>query len=364
MGAELRNEYAPDFVSPPGETLLEILESRNINQAELAERTGRTPKTINEIIKGKARITPETAIQFERVLSIPASFWNNRQGQYDEFLARSQETKALSGSVRWAQKFHYSDMANWGWVPNTKDKLERARNLLNFFGFATPRTWSEPWRKIKVAYRKSGAIAADEYALAAWLRKGELIAQDIECDPYSERKFKDSLLEIRSLTTTKPELFQKELVNICAKCGVAVAFVPELPKTASGATRWLSAQKALIQLSLRYKADDHLWFTFFHEAAHILFHKKERIFIEGFDNDNEEEKKADQFASEFLIPFAELDSFVQSHSSGRLSRNEIKRFAERLGISPGIVVGRLQHDGHLPHSHCNDLKQSFAWSVN
>jgi len=77
-----KNQYCPDEVSPPGETLLEVLEERGITQAELAERTGRPRKTINEIIKGKAAITPETALQLERVLGVAASFWNARETRF------------------------------------------------------------------------------------------------------------------------------------------------------------------------------------------------------------------------------------------------------------------------------------------
>ena len=74
-----RNEYRPSEVSPPGDTLKEILDDRGLTQAELAERMGRPKKTINEIIKGKAAITPETALQLELVLGIPASFWTARE---------------------------------------------------------------------------------------------------------------------------------------------------------------------------------------------------------------------------------------------------------------------------------------------
>src|SRR5713101_9919725 len=95
MTETIRNQYAPDGVTAPGETLLEILQSRRMSQADLADRTGRPTKTINEIIKGKAAITPETALQFELVLGVPASFWNNREHQYREFLARKKELEWL-----------------------------------------------------------------------------------------------------------------------------------------------------------------------------------------------------------------------------------------------------------------------------
>ena len=358
MVVEREHEYRPDYVSPPGDTLSDILESRYMAQTDLAERAGRTPKLINEIIKGKAPITPETAIQLERVLSIPASFWNNRQRRYDEFMAHQQEAKNLKQTLQWAQLFPYKLMSKLLWVPETRNRLEQVRNLLNFFGVASPQSWIQYWSNISVAYRKSARHRPNEYALAVWLRRGELMASEIPCDSYDEDRFLECLSDIRSLTTLDPDEFQPQVISKCASTGVAVVFVPELPKTASGATRWLSPDKALIQLSLKYKTDDHLWFTFFHEAAHILLHQKKKIFIEHTAWDSKEESKANRFAENFLIPSDELKCFV---SATPISRKRIRQFAERMGIAPGIVVGQLQSKKLLPWTHCNDLKKRLKW---
>jgi Zn-dependent peptidase ImmA (M78 family) len=134
--------------------------------------------------------------------------------------------------------------------------------------------------------------------------------------------------------------------------------VPELPKIrACGATWWLNPYKPVIQLSLRYKSDDQLWFSFFHEAGHILLHGKKECFIEG-DGKNAKENEADDFASDVLIPRRHFDQFI---ASSRFSRSAINNFAAEIEIAPGIVVGRLQHDGHLPYTHLNDLKCRLEW---
>jgi Zn-dependent peptidase ImmA (M78 family) len=143
--------------------------------------------------------------------------------------------------------------------------------------------------------------------------------------------------------------------------------VPELPKTrTSGATHWLNADKALIQLSLRYKTDDHLWFTFFHEAGHILLHGKRDFFLEGTGvvsvEAQEKENEANKFSADILIPPRDLQRFLTSIP--QISKANIIEFANEIGIAPGIVVGRLQHDGLLPSSHCNDLKQRWEWVLN
>jgi hypothetical protein len=202
--------------------------------------------------------------------------------------------------------------------------------------------------------------------VASWLRQGEIEAQKYECKSYNAASFKASLNEIRALTLESPDVFEPRMKTLCSDAGVAVVFIPELPGThVYGATRWLNSAKALMQLSLRGKSDDHLWFTFYHEAGHILLHGKRDVFIEAEDSRSgkatiiEKEAQADQFAQDSLIPSGEYEVFKQN---GRFSLSAIKKFAIKLGLAPGIVVGRLQHDGLIPYSQGNSLKKRFGFS--
>lgn len=113
---EKRNKYSPDIAIPPGVTLLEVLEELGMTQAELAERTARPTKTINEIIKGKAAITPETALQLETVLKVPARFWNNLEMNYRETLARIEEREVLQEQLEWLKGVPVNSMARFGWI--------------------------------------------------------------------------------------------------------------------------------------------------------------------------------------------------------------------------------------------------------
>ena len=123
MSSKIHNQYLPDYVSPPGETLLEVLEEIGMSQADLAERTGRPKKTISEIINGKAAITPDTALQLERVLGIPASFWNSREQKYRAFLARQQEQSRLQEQIAWLDKVPVNEMVKVGWIEKSKQKV-------------------------------------------------------------------------------------------------------------------------------------------------------------------------------------------------------------------------------------------------
>lgn len=362
MSNSIQNQYVPNIVSPPGETLLEILEDRGMSQAELAERTGRPKKTINEIIKGKAALTPETAIQLERVLGTPASFWNNREQNYRDWLARQEERKALAEYIPWMKKFPLRAMIKMGWIADHSDPISQLEELLNYLGVASPIQWQTMLQGTQ--WRQSPTFVVDPAAVSAWLRQGEIQSDQIQCEPYDEGHFRQVLHQIRGLTIQPPEGFVTQMTKLCAQAGVAVIFVPELPGTRTcGATRWLTPVKAMIMLSLRYKTDDHLWFTFFHEAAHILLHGKREVFLEDDDEVSEDvrakEKEADRLASDFLIPPEELRRL---HPSGvHFSHEDIITFAHHLGIAPGIVVGRLQHDGIVPRQNLNGLKQHFRW---
>jgi addiction module HigA family antidote len=366
MAKMKKNSCQPNYAVPPGETLRETLETIGMTQAELANRTGRPKKTINEIITGKAAITAETALQLERVLGIPASFWNNLERNYREALARLKEEEALQKQEEWANNFPIDAMAKMGWIQREDSQIGRVRAVLNFFGVARIQEWKLLWEDPEAAYRKSTVYQTNHYAVSAWLRKGESEAARIETKAYGRKLFNSALRTIRSLTVEPPEVFEPEMRKISAEAGVAIVFTPEIPGThVYGATRWLKANKPLIQLSLRGKSDDHLWFSFFHEAGHILLHGKEEVFIEASNQDGtgregiKKEREADQFSRDFLIPPKEYQTFLENR---QFSLTSIQRFARKLGITPGTVVGRLQHEKVIPFNQANSLKRRFMFS--
>ncbi|MHA1569672.1 MAG: ImmA/IrrE family metallo-endopeptidase [Alphaproteobacteria bacterium] len=359
MSNQIINEYIPEIVSPPGETLQDILDDRDMTQAELAERMGRPKKTICEIIKGKAQITPDTAIQLEHVLGIPASFWSNREWNYRQYLSRIALRERLKENICWLQEFPIREMIARGWLSSPQDKVRRVVELLIFFGVDSPAQWHEVYKLPQASYRMSSAVKTNPGALSVWLRKGEIEAQKINCAPYEENKFKKALKDVKVLTKEKPDVFRPRLISLCASAGVAVVFIKGIPGApVSGAARWITPTKALIQLSLRYKTDDQLWFTFFHEAGHLLLHGKKRIFIEVDEHVGAEEEKANKFAADFLIP---PNEFSKLKGKQRISSYYVREIAKQIGVAPGIVVGRLQHEKIIPMSWLNKLKRRYEW---
>ncbi|MFH1913658.1 MAG: HigA family addiction module antitoxin [Pseudomonadota bacterium] len=359
MSSMQTNRFIPDYLVTPGEVLEEYLEELGMTQAELADRTGLAKKTINEIIKAKSPITPETALRLERTLGRPAHFWSNLERQYQDDRTRLAEKERMESYMEWLGRVPTKDMAKRRWVPKLKDKFEQLDAVLRFYGVSSPQQWETVWRDYQVAYRQTERFEKCAEAVSAWLRQGEIQALEIDCVPYDRKRFQATLDEIRGVTREAPEAFAPKLVGLCALAGVAVVFVPELPRIGTwGATRWLG-DKAVIQLSLRYKSNDHLWFTFFHEAGHILKHGRKEVFIEGKGLDGEKEEEANAYARDKLIPPAQMRQFLKAN---RLSSSDIEAFAEEIGVAPGIVVGRMQHDKIIPFkTHLNSLKVFYSW---
>lgn len=364
MDNRTTNEYLPDYAVAPGEVLAYELELRGMTRVELAKRTGLSEKHVIAILKGKGStiITPETAIKLERSLGMPVDYWLNLEANYQETRARLAEQARLEKDLGWLDRIPLKEVAKLGWIRKRKDKRAQLDEVLRFFGIANVSQWKDIWPRLSVAYRQHSKHEIFPEAVSAWLRQGEIEASRIDCRKFDKKVFRIALDEIRDFTTEpSPGTFVPELQERCARAGVAVVFVPGLPKTGlSGATRWLNSDKALIQLSLRYKTNDHLWFTFFHEAGHILLHGKKELFLEGANGmDEARENEADAFARDHLIPMRVWSMFIEQAD---FSLQAIKDFAEDIAIAPGIVVGRLQHEGQLPHTHGNKLKIRYAWA--
>ena len=191
-----------------------------------------------------------------------------------------------------------------------------------------------------------------------------MLAQKRDCQPYDKDVFARNLKTIRKLTAQNPVRAWPEICRLCTESGVAVVLVPELPKThVSGFTRWLTPDKALIQLSLRYKTDDLLWFTFFHEAAHILLHGKRDVFVEYRGVSNPKEQEANQWAADFLIALDDWIAFLATLPA-RPGAAAIRAFAKKQDIAPSIVLGRLQHrEKRVSPGSYNNLKHrvEIAW---
>jgi len=350
----------PDVAIPPGEVLAETLGARSMTQAELARRTGRPVQAVNEIIRGTKAITPETALQLERVLGVPAHVWTRLEADYRFNKARLEDEQRLVGQVDRVRKFPYGAMAKQGWVPVTLSAVERVRNLLSFFGVGALDAVSANYA---AAFRRSSATKGSSEALAAWLRQGQRKAAEVRTASFDREKLEQFVPQLRRMTSEDPGRFEPRLRSGLAAVGVAIVLVPHLPGSGiQGATFWRGAS-AVVQLTLRYKWQDVFWFTLLHEVGHLLLHERNEVFvdIENGRPRDERETEANDYAANLLIKAEQYEHFVAERST--FPETAVRTFAEQQKIPPGIVVGRLCHDGRVPWGHLIHLRRQFQWAL-
>ncbi|MDE0633188.1 MAG: HigA family addiction module antitoxin [Caldilineaceae bacterium] len=355
-------QFQPDYAVPPGWVLEERLEANGISQAEFARRCGRSPKFISDIIAGKAPVEAKTALQFEKVLGISANIWLGIEKRYRLHQMREAEAREAEASADWASSFPVKELVERGAISKLSSVGELVTELLAFFGVASTRAWQSKYGAANVAYRHSPSFKSDETALAAWLRLAEIEAERQESVDYDRAAFKAALRNMRRLTCAELPKSLADAQQLCKSAGVALVLVRPFPKAhLSGAAWWLTPRKPVIALSARHKSDDHLWFSLFHEAAHIMLHSKKDVFVDGPNGDADaEEAEANEWAARFLLPQSAWNRFV---ASGEYRTGDaICGFAAEQGIAPGIIVGRLQHEGRLPwNSRMNRLKVRLEW---
>jgi len=363
----IREQTFSDIAIPPGEYLEEVISEIGMTKNELAQRMNRPAPKLSAIFTGDKAITPDTALQLEKVVGVPAHIWTGLEAEYRLTLARNQENlegniekQRLRDESNLVTKFCYAELVKLGLVARKTKDVDKVRELQNYLGVTSLKNISTI-KRYQWASRQGSGDRSPE-AIAAWLRIGELKAQKTESKPFKKDLLKEALPSIRDMIRQSPEQFEPRLRQILLEAGVVLILCPHLPKTyLHGATFWLGMQKAVLMLTIHGSWADIFWFSLFHEIGHLLLHGKQMVFLEGdnWEHDLDKfEKEADKFAGDRLIPPAKYKSFIKK---GNFYPEDITTFAHRLEVDPGIVVGRLQHDGYIDNSWHNGLRSKYEW---
>jgi HTH-type transcriptional regulator / antitoxin HigA len=351
--------YEPAELVPPGETLQEWLDREDMPQTEFARRTSLTPKHINQVIKGGVGISPEVALAFERVTSIPARYWTQLDANYQTAKQRAAEAEALRAHADFVDRFPIRELGRRNCVARRTSKVDQLLELLRFFGVADPAALEEVVLR-PVLCRRSMAFEADAGAIASWLRIAQRQASNVRTQPFDATAARAATEKMRTLSTMPGIEWLEPLTKLCASVGIALVILKELPKCRiNGATDWLSTEKAMVVLSLRHRRNDIFWFTLFHELCHVLRHSKKETFVDtkGSGIAHLLEEEADNFASRTLIPPRFAGAL-----RGLTTAVEVEDFARTIGIAPGIVIGRMQHDRLIPHSRWTHLIERYRFT--
>ncbi len=357
-----------DLAVPPGEYIEEVIAELDMSKDELARRMRRPAAKLSAVFKGEKAITPDTALQLEKVLGVPAHIWLGLESEYRLTLARRKsqaELERLREESKLTSAYCYAALSKLGAVARTTKPLVRVAELQRFFGVASLDAIPEVHR-YQAAFRQGtvGRHRRSPEALASWLRLGELEARRLDCAIFDKKLLEAALPALRAMTQQAPEVFEPALTSLLAKSGVALVICPHFPGTrVHGATFWLGRSKAALMMTIRGAWADVFWFSLFHEIGHILLHSRQDVILENDDADpalQAREDEADRFAGDLLLP---ADDYLRFAASRRFSAAAISEFASEVGIDVGIVVGRLQHDGYLKHAERNSLRTRFQWAA-
>lgn len=339
------------IATPPGATIKEQLVDRGMSQKEFAQRMNVSEKHISKLINGEVQLTSDMALRLEMVLGLPARFWSNLEAIYREKLQLVQNENEMTEDIETARKFPYHEMAKYGWVAETKKAEEKVLSLRKHFEIVKLSMLHEPFIPGIACRRQSTSEKAD-YALLAWAQRAKIEAREIITKAIDLQKLESLIPEIRSMTSDEPSVFCPKLVGLLSECGIAIVFLPHIGGSFLHGATFYDKNKIVIGLTVRGKDSDKFWFSLFHEIGHVL--KGHISNING--TTDEDERDADIFARQTLIPDTDFQSFAEQ---GDFSVKGIKAFAVKEGIHAGIIVGRLQKEGFIKYSWRNELKAKY-----
>jgi len=339
------------IATPPGATVKEQLNDRGMSQKEFAARMDMSEKHISKLINGDVQLTPETAVRLEMVLGIPAKFWNHLEATYREKIIKAEAENAMDADVEMAKQFPYSEMAKFGWVPETREAKEKVVNLRKYFEVVELSLLGSE-QITRIACRRLAITEKSDLALMAWAQEAKIQARDIQTAPINIKRLISAMSEIRKMTVLKPNEFCPKIKECLVNCGVALVFLPHLKGSFLQGASFLDGNKIVVGLTARGKDADKFWFSLFHELAHIaLGHVGQ---LNGTSEDDE--RTANKWSGDMLIASKDFETFRRNRD---YSERNVLRFAKAQGIAPGIVVGRMQLEGMIQYSMLNHLKEKY-----
>ena len=339
------------IATPPGATIKEQLNDRDMSQKEFAVRMDMSEKHISKLVNGEVQLTPDVAVRLEMVLGVPAEFWSNLEAIYREKLIKANAENTMDKDIILARLLPYGEMVKYGWVPEVQKTEDKVMCLRRYFE-VVELSLLESNRINKIACRRMAITEKGSFTLLAWAQEARREARKIAVKPIDLMKLTETIPIVRSMTILSPEKFCPELTRLFSECGIALIFLPHLKGSYLQGATFMDGKKIVMGITTRGKDADKFWFSLFHEIAHIMLGHIN--FPDG--TSEEDEKSADYWARDVLIPPGEFENFKKQKT---YSAETICEFAQQVGVAPGIVVGRLQNEGYIKYSMFNELKEHY-----
>ncbi len=354
-------EFTPDWFSKPGDALRALMLRRRLSAEDVANYLDGGIETLRGLLDGSEKLDDQHASILAGSVGGTTNFWLKRQEQYDEALERAVDRATAVEADDWLM------LPVPGGKPRGRltalTKRDEVRRRLRFFNVGTMSAWQSRYGKIctNTLFRTSATFSSNDGAVLMWLRDGELSSDLVTTKPWNAGNLEDRLDAIRRLSKQKrPEDFMPKLRQLCAESGVAlVAKRSPIGCRASGASRLVAPDKAMILLSFRGRSDDTFWFTVFHEIGHLILHSAKTFVDADMDGDDvdENEREANQFASRLIVPEKHVEEFEHLPAD----KYEVIRFSVSVGVAAGLTVGQMQNRRMIGREQLNYLKRRWQW---
>jgi HTH-type transcriptional regulator / antitoxin HigA len=340
----------PAEVFPPGEFIRDELDARGWTQGDLAQIMGRPLQVVNELVSGKKQITPDTALGLAKAFGDDdALYWLNLESVYRLSKAKPAD-ESVSRRANLYSRFPVRELLKRRWV-EPSDSLDVVEHRV--CGFYRIHSINE---QPQFAHAAKAAQYDERSPLQwAWLFRARQLAKAVQVASFSEAKLRAAVVKLRQLLVAPEEI--RQVPQILADAGVRFVIVEFLPGAKiDGAAFWID-EVPVIAMSLRFDRVNNFWFVLRHEIEHILNKDGNLVVdveltesLQRKDTLPPKEVRANEAASEFLVPRKELNSFIV-RVRPLYSEQRILLFAKRIGVHPGLVVGQLQFRDEVPYTH-------------
>ncbi len=327
-------------ILPPSKYIKEGLSGRGLTQADLAVITGRSPSEISTYL-AKEKISVEFAKELAHILGQSPQYWISLEAQYK--LAISEELdQSLIKRNSVIQDYPLKDMQKRGWVSKTDnfDQLIKEIEML---------CKADTFLENNVHFKRTNDDQKLNPAEEMWLNRAIYLAKLLPDSSYNENRFEALLDQLKKLIKSSKAVHK--IAELLQRYGIRFVVVEPLPKARiDGAAFWLSGNRPVVAVSLRFDNIGSFWHALMHEIMHIK--NKDAFSLDNFEesSNDEMEERANKEAASFLINQEKLNKFIKAYSP-YYSTVRINQLATQLEVHPGIIVGQLQFRKEIDWRH-------------
>lgn len=347
-------EYNDKIVFHPGYYIKEIIDDIGITQEDFAKRLDTTPKNLSLLIRGEQALSIDMASKLSRMMDTSVVYWLNLQKLYDAAVADSILADMLSAEREIFEVLDYKYFCKYFGFPNIRGEIDHKIKLVRDFLRVSTLTVLKK-DNLAVCFRSEEDLTSEDVIKAnAMVQIATNYALREEAPQYNKKRFDEAVNYALNCTSNHSKFFN-EIKSEFAKAGVVLVAVPNLADSkTNGATKKIG-NKIMLMVNERGESGDSFWFTLLHEIGHIM---NDDYGISLEQDEGEKEKIANEYARNKLIPNERYVDFV---NKGVYSEKSIIEFANQVNRDPGIIVGRLQHDGLVEknNSKLNAMKRKY-----